>query len=88
MSVSQRWTPVPDRSGGGGRSVLSGAGGRHHRAHPALHPGGCSQHLQRHADEPQLGDADACADRLADPPHQVRTQREITQTAELFHNTT
>lgn len=72
VSVSQGWSPVSDRSGSGRRSVLSGSGGRHHRAHPPLHPGSCSQHLQRHADEPQLCSADTGAVQLAAPPPQVK----------------
>lgn len=77
VSVSQGWTPVSDRSGGGRRSLLSGSGGRHHRAHPPLHPGSCSQHLQCHADEPQLCSSNACAAQLAAPPHQVRIQSDM-----------
>ncbi|KAL4593329.1 transmembrane protein 245-like, partial [Arapaima gigas] len=48
-----RRPPVPHRSGCGRRRLLPGPGGGHHRAHPAVHPGGGLQHLQCHADEPQ-----------------------------------
>jgi len=71
VSVSQGWTPVSHGSGRGRWSILSGSGGRHHRAHSALHPGGGSQHLQRHADEPQLCSAHTGARQLANQPDQV-----------------
>lgn len=77
VSVSQGWTPVSDRSGCGRRSLLSGSGGCHHRAHPPLHPGSCSQHLQCHADEPQLCSSNTCAAQLAAPPRQVRIQSDM-----------
>lgn len=77
--VSQGWTPVSDRSGGGRRSILSGSGGRHHWAHPPLYPGSCSQHLQCHADEPQLCRADTGAVQLAAPPPQVKNRSEIRE---------
>lgn len=70
-SASQGRSPIPDRPGCGGRGVLPGSGGRHHRAYSPLHPGGCSQYLQRHADEPQLGRPHTRAAQLANPPAQV-----------------
>lgn len=70
-SLSQGRPPVPDGPGGGRRGLLPGSGGGHHRAHSPLHPGGCSQHLQRHADEPQLSRPHTRAAQLAAPPHQV-----------------
>lgn len=72
--MTQGRTPVPDRPGRGRRRLLSGSGGRHHRAHPAVHPGGGGQHLQRHVDEPQFRSPDACAAQLVCPSHEVRTQ--------------
>lgn len=77
VSVSQGRTPVSDRSGGGRRGVLSGSGGRHHWAYPPLYFGSCSQHLQCHADEPQLCSCNTCAAQLAAPPPQVRIQSEV-----------
>lgn len=70
-SPSQGRTPVPDGSGGGRRRLLPGSRGGHHRADPPLHPCSCSQHLQRHADEPQLSRPHARAAQLAAAPHQV-----------------
>lgn len=72
--VSQGWTSVSDGSGSGRRSVLFGSGGRHYRAHPPLHPGSCSQHLQCHADEPQLCSANTSAVQLA-APLQVKMEK-------------
>ncbi|CAG11939.1 unnamed protein product [Tetraodon nigroviridis] len=66
-----RRSPLPDGARRGWRRVLPGPGGRHHRADSPLHPGRCSQHLQRHADEPQLRCPHARAAHLAAPPHQV-----------------
>lgn len=71
LSPSQGGSPLPDGSGRGRRRVLPGSGGRHHRAYSALHPGGRGQHLQRHADEPQLGSPHPRAAQLAAPPTQV-----------------
>ncbi len=82
LFLCQGWAPIPDRSGGGRRSVLSGSGGRHHRANPPLHPGSCSQHLQCHADEPQLCSADTGAVQLAGPPHQVKKNLKRIQRAD------
>lgn len=76
-SLSQRWTPVSHRPGGGRRSVLSGSGGGHYWAHPPLHPSGGSQHLQRHADEPKLCIAHTSAAKLACPPHEVRHKEQL-----------
>lgn len=78
MYVSQGWTPVFDRFGSGRWSILSGSGRRHYRAHPPLHPGSCSQHLQCYADEPQLCSANTGAVQLAAPPTQVKTKNVIT----------
>lgn len=69
--LPQGRSPVPDRSGSGRRRVLPGSRGRHHRAHSPLHPCSCSQHLQRHADEPQLSRPHTRAAQLAAPPDQV-----------------
>lgn len=77
VSVPQGWTSVSDRSGSGRWSLLSGSGGGHHRAHSPLHPGGGSQHLQCHADEPQLCTANTGAVNLASSPHQVKPTPEI-----------
>lgn len=82
VSLSQGWTPVSNRSSSGRWSVLSGSGGRHHRAHPPLHPGGGSQHLQCHVNEPQFRSAHTGAIDLASPPHQVNTAPEIPETHE------
>lgn len=76
VSMPQGWTSISDRSGSGRRSLLPGSGGRHHRAHPALHPGSCSQHLQCHADEPQLCSGHTGAVQLAAPPCQVKIRSE------------
>lgn len=70
-SLSQGRSPVPDWSGGGRRRVLPGSRGRYHRADSPLHPCSCSQHLQRHADEPQLSHPHTRAAQLAAAPHQV-----------------
>lgn len=70
-SLSQGGSPVPDGPGGGRRGLLPGSGGGHHWAYSPLHLGGCSQHLQRHADEPQLSRPHTRTAQLAAPPHQV-----------------
>lgn len=87
MCLCQGWTPLSNRSGSGGWSILSGSGGSHHRAHPPLHPGGGSQHLQRHADEPQLCGGHTGAVQLACAPQQVNTSiKKNTQAAGKIFN--